>query len=151
MSDEYTEHDALKEAIAAAVHSGCHKSKRGAVIFHRRHGLLCTGTNHPPVPLFCDGSRECRKSCNRVCVHAEQDALLKAGAPLSGYEILHVKVVDGEAVPSGLPSCWQCSRIILTAMLKRMWLLHEDGLKAYGSVEFHELTLQENGVYYRVR
>ena len=29
--------------------------------------------------------------------------------------MLHVKVVDGQAVPSGPPSCVDCSKLILTA------------------------------------
>lgn len=144
---EYTERDALKDAIIAASHSGCHKSQRGVVIFHRRFGLHTSGTNYPPSPFSCDGSKECRKACNKICIHAEQDALLKSGTPLLGYEMLHVKVVDDKAVPSGQPSCWQCSRLILAAKLRCMWLLHEDGLRSYMPLEFHALTLKEKGLY----
>ena len=147
---QYTEHDALKAAIDAAAHCGCRKSQRGVAIFHRRFGLFSTGTNYPPAPFSCDGSKECRKVCNKICIHAEQHAMLKVGAPLVGYEMLHIEVVDGEAVPSGGPSCWQCSRIILAAKLERMWLLHEDGLRAYTAEEFHLLTLKEKKLYYFV-
>lgn len=148
MTAEYTERDALKDAVIAAAHSGCQKSRRGVVIFHRHlGGLLTSGANHPPAPFKCDGSKACRKSCNKICIHAEEDAILKVGTPLHGYEMLHVKVVGGEAVASGGPSCWQCSRDILQAGFERMWLLHEGGLRAYSPIEFHRLTLETKGLH----
>ena len=145
----YTEHDALEAATIAAASSPCQKSKRGVVIFHRQYGLSVTGCNHPPLPLVCDGTKECRKVCNKICIHAEEDALLKNGAPLVGYEMLHVKVVDGKPVASGPPSCWRCSPVILHAKLKAMWLLHEDGLRAYYPLEFHIMTLEHHGIRWR--
>ena len=146
---QYTEHDALETAVKAAVLSPCQKSKRGVAIFHREYGLSVAGCNHPPGPLKCDGTKACRKVCNKICVHAEQDALLQSGAPLVGYEMLHVKVVAGKAVPSGPPSCWQCSRLILAAKLKAMWLLHEDGLRAYSPLQFHIMTLEHHEIHWR--
>lgn len=143
----YTEHHALKAAIIAASRSGCAKSQRGVAIFDRQDGLLVTGTNHPPKNFHCDGSGGCRRDCNKLCIHAEQDALSKVHAPLYGWEMLHVKVVNGKAVPSGPPSCWQCSRLILAAQLNYMWLLHKDGLRSYSVAEFHSLTLKECGLY----
>jgi deoxycytidylate deaminase len=143
----YTQDHALQTAIIAASGSGCAKSQRGVAIFHRQDGLLVTGTNRPPGNFRCDGSEGCRRDCNKLCIHAEQDALSKVTTRLYGWEMLHVKVVNGEAVPSGPPSCWQCSRIILAAQLNCMWLLHEDGLRSYTVAEFHGLTLKECGLY----
>ena len=69
------------------------------------------------------------------------------GSDLGDYynlEILHVKINDKEeAVFSGPPSCWQCSRHILDLnQFKKIWLYHEDGLKSYSPKEFHDKTLE---------
>jgi len=143
------EHDALKKAIEAAGWSGCQKSQRGVAIWRRSGGLISQDTNRPAAGR-CDGSDACRRSCGKLCIHAEANAILSAqqwGKPMRGGEMIHVKVVDGQAVPSGPPSCWQCSRTILRSGLEAMWLLHanEGGdpvLVRYTATEFHDLTLR---------
>jgi deoxycytidylate deaminase len=147
----FTEQQALERAVLVAPGSPCVKSKRGVVIFHRQQGVIAVGFNHPPQPFRCDGSMACQEACNRVCVHAESaalHALRRQLVPLrpNSLEMLHVKVVDGAPVPSGLPSCWQCSREILEAGIPMMWLLHEDGLQAYSAEGFHVQTLQQCGL-----
>ena len=133
--------------------SPCTKSKRGVVIFSpprdRRQGgedIWGEGYNAPPEPFRCDGSEACRAACGRICVHAEQAALLdfwrgRRDAQARGdprwprlsdqwtrdegeaqLEMLHVKVVNGEAVPGGPPSCVECSKLILASGLRAMWL-----------------------------
>jgi len=139
-----TEEEALEAAVSIGNKSPCQKSKRGVVIFNQ-YGLLGWGNNHPPKPFVCDGSEGCRGSCNKLAVHAEQAALIDAmndQEPMLDAEMLHVKVIDGVAVPSGPPSCWQCSRLILDSGIQKVWLLHENGLKSYSAVEFHEETLK---------
>jgi deoxycytidylate deaminase len=80
-----------------------------------------------------------------VAVHAEERAILAAladGIQLGpGWELLHVRVVNGKAVPSGPPSCVKCSRLILESGISTMWLLHTEGLVAYAAERFHELSL----------
>jgi hypothetical protein len=46
------------------------------------------------------------------------------GAPYlnSSLDLLHVKVIDGAVVPGGGPSCWQCSRLVVEARLRGVWL-----------------------------
>jgi len=143
------EQQALNLAVMSANASPCAKSKRGVVLFHRETGVMGTGFNHPPHPFMCDGSVECREHCSKVCIHAEADALLKSPfkqGVLPECEMLHVKVVDGEAVPSGPPSCWQCSRLILASKVKGIWLLHQGGLRFYPAEEFHRITLHHHGL-----
>jgi len=141
------ENRALEEAIKAAKRSPCSKSKRGVVLWCPEiYCSLTLGWNHPPEPMFCDGSEACRESCGKLCVHAEADALINAQHNVDGYSMLHVKVADGEAVPSGPPSCWQCSRLLLGAKIKKVWLLHEEGLKLYTARDFHEQTLKNCGL-----
>jgi len=162
----YDENDALAAAVTAGSCSPCAKSKRGVVIFVRSR-IVAVGHNHPPEPMRCDGSVQCREHCAKLCIHAEDDALrhvialgpyeqfasswtgeiIGHRAESTGLQMLHVKVVDGQAVPSRAPTCWQCSRGILGfEKISRMWLLHEAGLRSYTPLEFHELTLANSGL-----
>lgn len=134
------EKQALKEAIEIAKLSPC-KSKRGVVIWHRGLGFIAGGCNQPPPNFICDGSEACRANCNKTAVHAEQEALIDFDSRIEDCEMIHVKVVDGEAVHSLQPSCWQCSKLILRAGIKYMWLYQKEGFVRYSAKEFHEQTL----------
>lgn len=146
---QFTEQHALRAAIWAAKHSPCKKSKRGVAIFDRRMGLLKTGTNHPPGSLKCDGSDQCREHCNRICIHAEMDAILKLDDAdymyNAGLELLHVKVDGIVPVSSGPPSCAECSKHILQAGIEWVWLLHDE-LRRYDAETFHLISLAQNGL-----
>lgn len=138
----------IAEAIALANKSPCAKSKRGVVIWEPGTNggiLLSGGHNAPPFGFPCDGSAACRANCNKLCEHAEQEALrVLTIHPIPGVELelLHVKTVDGQLVPSGGPSCWQCSRSIARdTRIAGVWLYHVDGWRRYEPAEFHELTL----------
>lgn len=127
-----------QEAITAAIHAArrgralgaCAKSSRGAAVFSRALGVFGTGYNAQPAPRTCSGSATCRKECGRLCVHAEEAAIMAAlpmWAPavrgLIALEIVHVKIDErGELVAGGPPSCEQCSRLILHVELSAMWL-----------------------------
>lgn len=169
---EHGEHYALAAAMGEALLSPCAKSKRGAFIWQTpqvleesergrepyRAYLLAAidagsldcarGHNAQPAPFSCNGFSRCRKNCGKLCVHAEQAALdrLDSTDYSQNLQMLHVKMVDGLAVPSGPPSCWQCSRAILARGIQSMWLLHEDGLRRYSAEEFHRLTLENCGL-----
>ena len=117
------EQEALKRAIVQARSSPCRKSKRGVVIWDpsTHYGItLAAGYNRMP-DAACDGSAACRAACGKRCVHAEAAALLRLGKRARGCEMLHVKVVDGRAVTSERPECWQCSRLILAAGIAGTW------------------------------
>ena len=126
--------EAIQTATEAALKSVCQKSKRGAVIFmdptpysteSRNPLLIASGFNQLPIGN-CSGSPECRKFCGRRCVHAEQDAIIEAMAVTDGSMrfciLLHIKVVDGVAVPGGGPSCLECSKLILHSGIMGVWL-----------------------------
>lgn len=144
------EHEALQMAIVVGSNSPCMKSKRGVILFKRDAWLAVAGNNYPADPLHqCDNSEACRLACPKVCVHAEQSVILKAlfdNIDIVGMELLHVKVVNGEAAPSGEPSCWQCSKLLCDSGLAGIWLLHEDGLRKYEPMEFHRATLSNCGL-----
>ncbi len=139
----YDENWALENAVTQANNSNC-KSKRGVIIWHRTLGFISGGWNAPPKPQTCDGSDKCRGNCPKTAVHAEQAALMNAinsKVSIDECEMIHVKSVDGKAVISDKPSCWQCSKLILSAGLKYMWLYKEEGLVKYTPEDFHEQTL----------
>lgn len=165
----------VAEAVRIGAESPCAKSKRGVVIWLSDQDLshlagcldgvryvveACAHNARPDGP--CDGSDACRRDCGKVAVHAEEAAILKC-ADLRSWaeewfrnghrkqivvEMLHVKVVDGQAVPGGPPSCWQCSRLILAAKVDYMWLLEDGrGWVRRTAEDFHRETLQNCGLY----
>lgn len=145
--------EVVETAIDLANSSPCAKSKRGVVVWAPpgtlEQLLASGGHNSPPHPLTCDGSDECQASCGRLCEHAEMEALrdLLGLTHRSDLEMLHVKTVDGDLVPSGGPSCWQCSRSISRDQrIAAVWLFHEAGWRRYPTEEFHRLTLEVCGL-----
>jgi hypothetical protein len=125
-------------AIEASLNSPC-QSKRGVAVFSA-DDLMVVGWNHKPRGFDCDGSAACKATCGRQAIHAEQMALMGNGKT-SGCDMLHVKTVDGLLVPSGGPSCLECSKLILFCRISGMWLYHFDGWRRYEAAEFHRLTL----------
>ena len=141
---------AIERAVEVAKNSNC-KSKRGVVIWSRKVGLISIGWNAPPKPIICDGSDSCRENCSKTAVHAEQGALielhkypyvLEAAGGIGECEMIHVKAVDGVAVISEKPSCWQCSKLILASGIKSMWLYQKEGFVEYSAEDFHRITLK---------
>lgn len=154
--------DIIQTARRSGTYSHCAKSQRGAVVFDPRTGrIVGRGWNHQPLGFSCDGSDACRAACPKLCIHAEDAAIravpsnLLLDGQMPGLELVHVKVVDGEVVPGGGPSCWQCSRLVVEVRLKGVWLYELDtGIsymlgsspagkwRFYRADEFHRLTLQ---------
>lgn len=143
---------ALDSAIEIARNSKCAKSRRGVAIFDPNTGLVYgVGSNAPPRPFRCDGSDACRAACGKVAVHAEESAIVGAirshgSHSVEGLHLVHVKVVNGEAFPSGSPSCAECSKMVLAWGIAVVWLLHEDGLRPYEAADFHARSLRTNGL-----
>jgi deoxycytidylate deaminase len=136
----------IRYAVAVANTSPCAKSKRGVVIYDRVV-MMAHGTNGPPTPFVCTGSATCRWNCPKLCEHAEAAALRNLEGSRVGYQLLHIKTVDGEPVASGGPSCVDCSKAILAdGRISGVWLMHEDGWRRYDPVEFHELSAAQNGI-----
>lgn len=130
---------AIRRAIEAAQVSPC-LSKRGAAVF-LGDDVYATACNTQVAPFVCVGSESCKLRCRHTAIHAEQAALLMAGLFANGRDMLHVKVVDGQLVPSGPPSCTQCSKLIVAAGIRFMWLYHETGWRRYTSTDFHRLSV----------
>lgn len=141
------EYHALGLAVKSSTRSPC-LSKRGAVIWCSPYGgLVASGWNHQPSGFECTADATCKATCRRTAIHAEEMAIMNTHRESrAGMNMLHVKTVGGMPVPSGPPSCIRCSGLIAEVRIKWMWLLHEQGLRAYSAREFHELTLRNYAV-----
>lgn len=126
-------------AVEVSQWSPC-RSKRGVVVF-RGDDIITHGHNYKPRGFECDGSAECKATCRVEAVHAEQHALLYRGSDARGADMLHVKTTNGALVPSGGPTCVQCSKLMVAAGMAGMWLFHADGWRRYDIAEFHRLSL----------
>lgn len=148
-------------AIDAAVHHGrdrrCMKIAAPRADFDQSGAVRSVGRNAPALGR-CDGSDECRSSCPKICEHAEAAALRAlgrgAGRTPSRFklELVHVKLIDGDLVAGGPPSCWQCSKAILAdGRVGHVWLFraYDNGSwwKRYPVEEFHEITLDNCGLH----
>lgn len=156
---------ALQRAISHAINGNCSKSRRGVAIWRPRGSLLSVACNRRADGLRCDGSAACRRDCKQICTHAEEVALHAAGVSVKGAELLHIEMVlqddipsdiepgkqiiidDWTGVPSGPPSCVECSKMILEAGIAGVHLFHADGWRRYTAVEFHQATLQALRLY----
>lgn len=132
--------DAIDLAISTSALSPC-RSKRGAVIASPHVSGLVAGFNYKPGSVECDGSAACKLRCGIEAVHAEQNALMRCLFP-RGATMVHVKTEDGKLVPSGGPSCVECSKLMLHAGVEAMWLFHESGWRKYPMEDFHRLSLE---------
>lgn len=130
----------VKFAVKASQRSPC-RSKRGVVLFVGDH-VVTHGYNYKPRGFDCDGSELCKATCRAEAIHAEQQALLSAGPRAKWADLVHVKTVDGELVPSGGPSCVACSKLILVAGVVDVWLYQSDGWHCYTAQEFHRASLE---------
>jgi hypothetical protein len=133
------------------------------------------GFNGPPMTLAiggarpawatCDGSEACRRDCGRRCVHAEVRAVMalleedRAMAP--HLHMVHVKIPahgeempprpdglsDHAGLPSGGPSCIDCSKFLLDACFGGIWLYESRGWRYYTAAAFHHATVASTGVH----
>jgi len=174
---------ALCAIARLAACSPCAKSKRAVVVYERYpYRSWGAGFNTPPAPMRCDGSEACRRDCSKICMHAEQMAIraalehrghefksMEGVLLLAGLEMVHVKVVDGQIVPGGPPSCWQCSREVLEMQIGAFWLFEAKQIveaahqgmfppitkypgepgkwRCYTAEEFHRTTLKNCGLH----
>lgn len=141
---------AVRWAIAAARQSPCAKDQRGATAWHSDSTLMVADHNAPPEPFVCDRSAACAVACGKLAAHAEERVIHKyaaqSGHGAAGINVLHIRTVEGQPVPSGPPSCITCSRTMLLVGVAEIWLWHGgDGWsswRCYGAAEFHEMSLR---------
>lgn len=156
----------IDSAREAASRSPCAKSKRGVVAMivadqgvRIRPIVAARGFNSQPAPFVCGSSDACRAACAKLCIHAEQRAIMNALRAWPGHErnieLVHVKVVNGIVVPGGGPACWQCSRLVVEVGLRGVWLFETqsfgmegvtEGWHFYAAADFHRETLRACGI-----
>ena len=138
--------DIVQAAIKESQKSPCF-SKRGVALFNNKTlEAIGVAYNSPPRPsteFSCTKDLTCKKTCSKFAVHAEQRVLLKF--PQESYanvDLLHIKTVGKQGVPSGPPSCPDCSKLIVENKISGVWLYHENGWQRYSSTDFHKKTLE---------
>ncbi|MDD5693422.1 MAG: hypothetical protein WC437_02200 [Patescibacteria group bacterium] len=137
----------IDKAVRVSTKSPCKKSQRGAVLV-KNGTIIGFGYNGAPNDKVCNPClRENIKdnSKTELChaIHAEQRAIinaLKDGKDLTGSRLYHIKVKNGQMVPSDDISCTLCSRFILETGVAEMALLHSDGLTVYDAEEYNNLN-----------
>lgn len=146
---EFYFYDLLDKMIFYGSKGPCAKSKRVSAIITNYNEYVIS-VNTPPVGFNCQNNDACKKVCNQVCVHAEENAILtafNANLEVKNSTCLHLKIKDGNPTFSGRPSCIYCSRKLLQSEVKYMYLFHENGWKRYTSEEFHRETLKTLGIF----
>lgn len=158
MNDFAPPQSIIDAAVRTASLGPCAKSKRGVVIYRMETNPVIHGDAHnsPPWPFECSSTDACKKDCGRICVHAEQRAILQwysddyVTRPIGrhvDYDLVHVKVVDGKLVPSKGPSCEQCSKLIVETGITSVWLYNGGAWDRYNASTFHQLTLRHLGLH----
>jgi deoxycytidylate deaminase len=148
----------------ASIDSFCLRWHCGAVVVAQDGVIIGEGANVTPdrklvtsciknivAPDF--------KSDKHCCIHAEQaaidDALASHAEQVPGSTIYFVKhrvrqivkhgirqYCTGKRVPSGKPWCTQCSKLALHAGLAEFVLWHADGIYAYPTLEYNDLSFK---------
>jgi dCMP deaminase len=137
----------INEAVKISAKSPCKKSHRGAVLV-KDGEIIAYGYNGAPNDRVCDPCIRgdiADNSKTELCyaIHAEQRAILNAlkdGHDLTGSRLYHIKVKNGEVIPSDDISCTLCSRLILESGVAEMALLHTTGLTVYDAEEYNNLN-----------
>lgn len=155
-------HHGLRALIARMIGIGangpCAKSKRVAAVVDADWLLVpVIAVNGPPGRFVCSGDEACRSACGRICVHAEERALMRAERDLPAVaraawklHCIHLHVVDGQAVPSTMAKCETCSRKMLEFGIDSMWLFLETGWRRWSAEEFHLETLKNLGLPHKM-
>lgn len=130
---------AIEFAVKLSTMSIC-RSQRGAAIF-RDNEVYAGGYNYKPLGFDCNGSDDCKRTCFEEAVHAEQHALISVEVSARKFDMLHVKTVGGALVPSGPPSCTQCSKLALASGIRYFWLYHDTGWQRYHMPDFHHRSI----------
>ncbi len=142
------------EAAIIAVLALCKRDRCGAVIV-KDNEIIGSGYNAPPQ----DDSRNTKchfeypenirkpKSDRTCCVHAEWrailDAVKKNPEKLIGSTLYFARVdTEGKILFSGDPYCTVCSRLALDTGIAFFALWQEDGIRAYDTIEYNDLSYQ---------
>jgi len=141
----------FRESVNVAQQAICHRRKCGSVIV--KDGVII-GRGYNSPPLHQEAHRRCEARVDKLakyptdktcCVHAEQramfDALRRHPDDLPGATLYFASVDEkGEMLFSGDPYCTQCSKLALELGLAYFGIWHEDGIKLYDTMHYHEYS-----------
>lgn len=138
----------FNEALKICDESFCLSSQGGCVIV--KNGLIIgRGTNSPPGNVKIkkcekDELPENFRSDRTCCVHAEERAIMDAFAlgkeMLDGSTLFFIRKKSGQKVFAGKPYCTICSKLALDVGIMEFVLWHENGITAYDTREYNELS-----------
>ncbi len=138
----------FRVALKECDQSFCLSSQSGCVIVN--NGLIIgRGTNSPPAnekieKCFKDDLPANFRSDKTCCIHAEQraimDALSLGKSLVKGSTLYYIRKKFGEKVFAGKPFCTICSKLALDVGVKEFVLWHENGITAYDSREYNQLS-----------
>ncbi|MGM5481697.1 MAG: deaminase [Nanobdellota archaeon] len=154
--DESKHERFIKITAEVASEAMCERSKCGSLIVSEGK-VIGRGHNSPPGEL--DSQRRCsvKKSSyhqkvtdKTCCVHAEQraimDALKNNPHKLEGSRLYFIRLGDdGKVSFAGKPYCTICSKMALDAGISEFILYHEEGITAYDTEEYNELSYAYDG------
>lgn len=141
----------MRVALTIATNAECDRSRCGAIIVSDENTLIGSGYNSPAGTkkrCHIDKSTYHRKVTDKTCcVHAEQRAIMDALKHnpnlLEGSTLYFVRLDDnGEIAKSGEPYCTICSKMALDVGIKDFVLWHEDGICAYDTEYYNELSYE---------
>lgn len=142
----------MQAAGEVAARSTCQRARCGTVLV-KDGEIIGRGYNNPPQNT--EDNRKCDiketlpesfKSDKTGCVHAEQRAIMDAlrkGNDLSGSWLYFTRIdEDGSLLKSGQPYCTICSKLALDSGVDTFVLWHEDGITAYDTQEYNDLSFE---------
>jgi deoxycytidylate deaminase len=129
----------------------CLRKKGGSIIVDDEGVILGTGFNGPPgntrlERCLKDEIPKNFKSDRTCCIHAEQraitDALSRYGREkLVGTTLYYLALdLENRRLFAGRPYCTICSKFALDVGIKEFVLWHEEGIVAYDTREYNELS-----------
>ncbi len=144
----------MERAGEVAREALCLRGKRGSVVISADGTEIGTGYNAPPLDK--EEHRTCHrpvsmafkpKSDRTCCLHAEWrailDALRRRPDQIVGATLYYMHIEeDGTLKRAGQPYCTECSRLALDVGLKEFVLWHEEGITAYPTDEYNEISFR---------
>lgn len=143
----------IVKASRLAKNSTCLRSKCGSYIV-KNNEIIGEGINSPPGNLESQRRCNCSKDSydkkvtdKTCCIHAEKraifDALRRNPEKLNGSTLYFTRIDEkGDLVYSGRPYCTGCSKDALDVGISEFVLMHEDGICAYDTEEYNNLSFQ---------
>jgi deoxycytidylate deaminase len=141
----------LARAAELARQSTCQRRRCGSIIVNYER-IIGKGYNSPPRNLESqrrcsdDKTRYNRKVVDKTCcIHAEQRAILNAVRfnleKVVGSRLYFIEVDSvGDSQRAGKPYCTACSKLALDEGVKEIVLWHKEGVCAYLSEEYNDLS-----------